>query len=383
MKPTQLTGIIVVVALLAVVFNHSRRTCGGTIISPKWVITAAHCMEKRRWNKNLQFVYKLIAGDHNFNLQDEHEQTRFAVRIVDGPGYDHVTLAGDISLIEVGDPFVLDEYVVPALLPRTNESPRPFTNCMVAGWGYDTPYSRPEVLQTLVMPNYPQKICELIHHPTGSTQSRFNNKMMCAGYLKGTRDTCRGDSGGPLTCPRSDGDDWKTYHVITGIVSWGRSCGTEGSLPVFTKVESYLKWIHSVLDQQETVNHEPCQLHGVTYHDRSSDTIRTPNYKSSGLYPPSAKCNWRYDMSAYHPKRIFVDVRSFELEKRLNGKCSSDYLKIFTGKFYTKLYGTYCGASMKSQVIELDGGEDSHVKFEFSSDFSIIKKGFVISVSTQ
>lgn len=280
-------------------------------------------------NNNKKYVYKMLAGDHFTKSVDKFEQTRTAIKIVDHPQYNHVTLENDIALIETDDAFQLNDYVIPACLPEPDETPFPFTPCTASGWGYASSLMRPDTLQTLKMPTHPQKTCETIHHPKPSLMSHFTHHMMCAGYLKGGKDTCKGDSGGPLTCPRTNSTE--EGEVITGIISWGRSCGIDGTLPVFTRVESYMNWITHVISQPPTVNSDPCQFRGVVVSDKKGDVVKSPGFGQS-YYEPNLHCTWRYDMSVYNPKSIEIVVEDFELEQAFGGVCTQDMLKIYVGK---------------------------------------------------
>ncbi|RZF41607.1 hypothetical protein LSTR_LSTR000321 [Laodelphax striatellus] len=73
-----------------------------------------------------------------------------------------------------------------------------------------------------------------------------DNTMVCAGILDGGKDTCSGDSGGPLFLPprleRSPDCELRTQ---VGVTSFGKQCGLEGFPGVYTKVEAYVSWIES------------------------------------------------------------------------------------------------------------------------------------------
>ena len=81
----------------------------------------------------------------------------------------------------------------------------------------------------------PRKTCKKQYY------NRFTSRMLCAGFQNGGRDTCDGDSGGPLMCKGKDGR-WK----LTGITSWGDNslCDPNSDKPgVYVNVLKYLKWI--------------------------------------------------------------------------------------------------------------------------------------------
>ncbi len=66
--------------------------------------------------------------------------------------------------------------------------------------------------------------------------------MLCAG--EEGKDSCSGDSGGPLACPHSDGDP-----KLAGVTSFGQGCGEPGFPGVYTDVAYYLDWIQQTVEQ--------------------------------------------------------------------------------------------------------------------------------------
>ena len=70
----------------------------------------------------------------------------------------------------------------------------------------------------------------------------IDDTMICAGYPEGGKDTCVGDSGGPMVC-EADGK-----YILEGVLSWGDGCARPGNYgPVYTAVSKYLPWIENII----------------------------------------------------------------------------------------------------------------------------------------
>ena len=74
--------------------------------------------------------------------------------------------------------------------------------------------------------------------------SLITSNMICAGDLKGGKDACKGDSGGPLMVPSNE------FAVIYGIVTFGNGCARPDAPGVYTRVTNYIDWIQSNMNSE-------------------------------------------------------------------------------------------------------------------------------------
>jgi len=114
--------------------------------------------------------------------------------------------------------------------------------CRVSGWGRleSGGFERPKVLRLVDVLVPTNKVCgEMI--PKNLPWDSETNSMICAGGAD--KDACQGDSGGPMVCEDEAGDKY-----LSGIVSWGVGCATEGIPGVYTNVRKYAKWINNIIN---------------------------------------------------------------------------------------------------------------------------------------
>ncbi|XP_015982178.1 neutrophil elastase [Rousettus aegyptiacus] len=192
--------------------------CGGTLVAPNFVMSAAHCVN----SMNSQTV-QVVLGAHNLRRRERTQQT-FAVQRVFENGFDRTNLLNDIVLLQLNGSATINANVRVARLPRQDQGVGNGVRCLAMGWGQlGTNQPPPRVLQQLNV-------------TVVTAQCRPTNVCtMVPGRRAGI---CFGDSGGPLVC----------NGVVHGIDSFivGR-CGSGVYPDAFAPVAQYADWIESVI----------------------------------------------------------------------------------------------------------------------------------------
>lgn len=220
-----------------VLLSSGRPGCGGSIISPNWIVTAGHCVVDRSDRLRPVSGFSVKVGKHDLRRREQYEKEHRAAQVIVHPGFSMRHMKNDVALIRLSSPIQFNQAVQPICLPR--QAARTGQNCYITGWGRSSRNARQmhHTLQQASMPVVDQRTCA--YYMRRVAPLPVGPHSICSGYGRARISGCQGDSGGPFVC--NNGRNWELH----GAVSWGsRDCSSRpNQYSVYANIYYLKSWI--------------------------------------------------------------------------------------------------------------------------------------------